>query len=79
MRLSKYEQKLLDEKRQALLEKQAIKSSLPPGLQKQIQEYPGRVVTVKCAQERLRTFPDMDLNSACTTPKMTPKPGSKRA
>jgi len=65
MRLSKYEQQLFEEKCKQAMALRAVSGA--KSIKRQIREYPGRVVNVVTAEQRIR-YQGASLHDACTMP-----------
>jgi len=65
MRLSKYEKQLFEEKCKQAMALRAASGA--KSIKRQIREYPGRVVNVVTAEQRIR-YQGASLHDACTQP-----------
>jgi len=66
--MSKYEQQIFEQQRQLCL------AAGSRSIKRQIKDYPGRVVSIKTAEQRMR-YKDMSLHDACVIPVGTFKQG----
>ena len=72
LQMSKHEQQLHAQRIESIRNQRAADAKKPKSLRQQIKEYPGRVVSVARAYDRMRSRPGrekgMSLHYACTTP-----------